>query len=253
MLLDPVSPCCEAPWVVDNGFKCCCQCGAVASRELDVNATCFQQSVSKLQTSQYTRTGRFSQKVVGALLGTTNWTPKPELMVYLNSCRARNLASDPEQLLNCVALYKTQTRRPYMHATTLWRNMVGTPKIPKLRQSDAQFICDVFTEIFYVWSRLDFDRPRLPMGQAIILIVDTFEMGEAAQYLVRFVRKLKCQRRRKRYATLFLKCCHCIRNDRHRRQRFDKYEQWRHWEDDSYETLLSETCGPCTRDGDGYA
>ena len=237
MSTDQASRCCNSQYVVDNGYTCCRNCGSVVRRELDVNHISFLQNVSKLYSVQYTRPGRFSQKIVGSLLQTTNYKPPSGLIVYLNSCKQRGIIVTPEDLLNAIANYKTATRRPYMHATTLWSNMVNTPPIPTLAEVDKRFICLLFEEIFYVWTRLDFERPRLPMGQAIILIVTVFKMGPAAQYLIRFIRVLKCAKRRERYSRLFKKCLYHIKYEQHRRKRFESFQIWREWEADSDEEL----------------
>jgi len=231
MFIDQVSQCCNANFVVDNGYMVCCSCGVVAQRELDVNHMSFQQSVSKLNPVQYTRTARFSQKVVGALLQATNYKPSAHLIVYLNDARARGLIKNPEDLLVAIGNYKTSARRPYMHATTLWSNMLNTPQIPTLAEMDKRFICLMFEEIFYVWTRLDFEKPRLPMSQAIILIVETFDMGGVARYLIRFLRKLKCPKRTARYKHLFKKCLSHIKHEPHRSRRFENFEPWRRFQE----------------------
>jgi hypothetical protein len=240
-----VSQCCDGgdggdgAFVLDNGFTCCRNCGGVRKRELDVNHMSFNQQVSRLAPTQYTRTARFSQKVVGALLQTTNYKPTNSMILYLNSCRRRNLINTPEELLTAVANYKTDTRRPYMHATTLWTNMIHTTAIPVLQDVDKRFICLMFEEIFYVWTRLDFPTPRLPMAQAIFLIVEQFDMGATAKYLTRFLRKLKCIKRRTRYVRLFTNCLSHIKNERHRSQRFENFRHWRKWvEADNNKELL---------------
>jgi hypothetical protein len=245
MSTDQESPCCNSQYVLDNGYMCCRSCGAIKARELDVNHISFLQNVSKLHSVQYTRLGRFSQKIVGSLLQTTNYKPPENMILYLNSCRQRGVCETPEDLLVAIANYKTTVRRPYMHSTTLWSNMVGTPKIPTLGDVDKRFMCLIFEEIFYVWTRLDFERPRLPMGQAIVLIVENFNMGPTAKYLVRFIRILKCAKRRERYSRLFKKCLRHIKHEQHRRRRFENFQLWREWvrggetggETDSYEEL----------------
>jgi hypothetical protein len=241
MSTDQESPCCNSQYVLDNGYMCCRSCGAIKARELDVNHISFLQNVSKLHSVQYTRLGRFSQKIVGSLLQTTNYKPPENMILYLNSCRQRGVCETPEDLLVAIANYKTTVRRPYMHSTTLWSNMVGTPTIPTLGDVDKRFMCLIFEEIFYVWTRLDFERPRLPMGQAIVLIVENFNMGPTAKYLVRFIRKLKCPKRRERYASLFQKCLLYIKHEQHRSRRFESFKLWQDWvgegEADSYEEL----------------
>ena len=219
-----ISQCCKSTFVVDGGFSCCRNCGGVAIRELDVNHTSFLQNTYTLKSNQYTRTKRFSQKILGALLRKTNYKPNPNLMLYLNSCRRRGLIQTPEDLLDAMSLYKTGgERRPYMHAATLWNEMVGTRKLPELAIAEERFISMIFEEIFYVWTRLELSRPRLPMSQALILIVHHFNLSTNAKFLVRFARKLKCGQRRERYKRLFLKCIAHIRNDENRVGRFEKF------------------------------
>jgi len=252
MSTDPESPCCKnASTVLDNGYICCRNCGRVTSRELDVNHVSFLQNVSKLHSVQYTRMGRFSQKIVGALLQNTNYKPPEHLILYLNSCKQRGTIKTPEDLLVAISKYQSEgTRRPYMHSTTLWSHMVGTKPIPTLSESDKRFMCMVFEEVFYAWTRLDLQRPRLPMGQAIILIVENFDMGPNARYLIRFIRKLKCAKRRERYARLFKKCLLYIKNDEHRRSnRFQAFKLWRDWEANCDNELLYAAPDRCTGHG----
>lgn len=231
MFNEAASPCCNLPPVTDSGYACCPGCGAVIKSELDVNNMSFQQSVSRLHTTQYTRTARFSEKIVAALLRKAYYKPNPNMILYLNSCRRAGTIESPEDLLVAIAKYKTTARRPYMHATTLWCAMVGTQPLPELAESEERFIKMVFEEIFYVWTRLNFARPRLPMGQAIVLIVRTFKLSPEAHLLIRFVRKLKCDKRRKRYASLFQKCLEAIINDDNRRQRFSAFDAFRKYAD----------------------
>ena len=226
-------PCCEnaAPPVIDSGYACCPSCGRVSKRELDVNHISFLQSVSKLHVNQYTRTSRFSEKIVGALLRKTSFKPNPNMILCLNDLRRRGEIEEPEDLLVAVASYKTTARRPYMHATSLWSAMHGTAALPEIDAREEKFIKMLFEEIFYVWTRLNFPRPRLPMGQAIVLIVKTFELSEQAHFLIRFIRKLKCAKRSRRYANLFKKCLEYIRNDDNRRERFESFPAFRKWAD----------------------
>ena len=222
---------CSASPVTDSGYECCPGCGTVVRRELDVNHMSFLQSVSKLHTNAYTRTARFSEKIVAALLRKTCYKPRPNMILYLNSCKRANQINEPEDLLLAIANYKPTARRPHMHATSLWEATVGTEPLPQLAESEERFIKLLFEEIFYVWTRLNFARPRLPMGQAIVLIVKTFKLSSEAHYLVRFIRKLKCDKRRARYALLFKKCLEAIINDEHRRERFRAFAVFREYTD----------------------
>jgi hypothetical protein len=222
----------------------------VARRELDVNHLSFLQSVSKLHYSQYTRTARFSQKIVGALLRQTNYTPNPNMILYLNSCRRRAIIDSPEDLLVAIANYKTTERRPYMHSTTLWNAMANTSELPKMELREELFVKLIFEEIFYVWTRLELERPRLPMGQAIILIVTTFDMSDEAKYLVRFIRKLKCEKRRERYFRLFHKCLQYIKQDEQRGERFQTFNIWQRWANSNKE-LCTLALDLLPGDGDG--
>ena len=140
---------------------------------------------------------------------------------------------EPEDLLVAIANYKTTARRPYMHSTSLWAAMVGTKPLPEIDLQEERFIKMLFEEIFYVWTRLNFSRPRLPMGQAIVLIVETFELSAEARFLIRFIRKLKCTKRGRRYADLFAKCLNYIVNDGNRRERFEHFRAFRKWADDT--------------------
>ena len=233
------SRCCDAgEFVCDNGFCCCVACGKVASRELDVRVMSFAQSVPRrLVYQQYTRCARFSDKIVAAWLGRTNYKPSPAIILYLNAEWAASRVRTPEELLTAIASFASCARRPYMHATTLWSASLATPPLPTLHPATVHFINKFFEEIFYVWTRLDLGRPRLPMGQAIVLIVTTFGMCEEAQFLSRFIRRLKCPKRRARYLRLFTKCVHHIVNDRRRRKKFTHpcFERYA----DGYEKLCS--------------
>ena len=218
---------CGGSFVVDNGFKCCRECGCVAKRELDSNHTSFNQNVSKLRGVTYTRTGRFTKKIIAALVREATWRPSNHLMIYLNDLRRKNQLKTPEDLLVYISQYQTQDRRPYMYATILWTAMDNTPKILDMPRHEIDFLKEFFNEIFYVWTRLGFEKPRLPMAQAVILIVEVFKLSPAAQQTIRFVRRLKCPIRQARYRLLFQKCCIAIVNDDYRRDRFEKYDAFR--------------------------
>jgi len=226
--------------VTEAGYTCCSACGTIATRELDVNHTSFLQSHRRLPATTYTRTSRFSKKIVAALLRQTTYVPNPNIILYLDSCRERNLIKSPENLLDAIANYKTPARRPYMHATSLWGAMATTPKIPAISLREECFIIAMFEEIFYVWTRLELGRPRLPMGQAIILIVTTFGLSPQAHFIIRFIRKLKCDKRRARYHRLFHKCLGHIANDDKRRSRFEIFDYWRNYAN-SYQELADAT------------
>jgi hypothetical protein len=233
------SLCCEAPYVTEGGFTCCTGCGAVARRELDENKISFLQNVSYLNNPLYTRAGRFSKKIVAALLQKTSYTPPEHIVLYLNDAHRRGVLVQPEDIITAIAKYKTTARRPYIYATCLWNAMAYTAPIPEISDVNERFIKILFEEIFFSWTRLDIARPRLPMSQAIVLIVENFQLGDEATYLIRFIRKLKCQRRRARYFFYFRKCLRYISNDAKRSERLERFEPWRHFvQTDNYSELF---------------
>ena len=231
MLQDVIEPCfdlsacCQATYVVDCGFNCCTECGSIVKRELDTNHISFTQSLRKVSKS-YTRSARFTNKIVGSLLQRTTFRPKVEMIKWMDARRMAGLLENPEDLIISLSAYPASTRRPYVHASSIWSEMTTTPTLVTPSEHEIRFLTQLFDEIFFVWTRLDIPRPRLPMSQAILLIVTHFDFSDEMRFLARFVRRLKCTKRQERYLRLFKKCIAYIQNDEHRRKRFAGYKMW---------------------------
>ena len=199
------SKCCNAALVCEHGYVACAGCGCVARRELDTNVVTYQQC-GAYSFSAYTRKNRFCRKIVGSLLGRVGHAIDVDL---LNDIK-RTGASTPEGFLEAIAKHKTICRRPYIHVTRYWE--ATGRSLPTMSDFEVKFLERMFDNLFFAWARLGLPDPQFPYTTLLQLIVHHFQLSENAHFLIRFTRRLRCAKRRVRYALLFEKCVAYVAN-----------------------------------------
>jgi hypothetical protein len=195
-------------YVVENGFNVCVSCGQVGPAALDVRNTSFAHWASgppqRIRT-QYTRTGRFVNKIIGALNRHVSHYPHPNLVTHL---RKRN-AKEPEEIIEGIRTWVTSVpRKPYVHATTYADALGCCP--PQISLKDMTRIRVIFDEIFFAHVRLKFTGPNFPMTELLHLICETFCMDEETLHVVRYAKRLRCETRTLRYREMYMQCLEYI-------------------------------------------
>mgnify|MGYP007063394305 CR=1 FL=1 len=191
-------------FVVDAGYECCQQCGKIKSRELDADVCAFAQSTSPMCNS-YTRSKRFKSKILGVLLCRVTQDLDPMLVNRVAS------AVNPEDVLEIISCYEPRSnqRRPYLQAVAYWIAANKPMSFPK--QSEIDHYVHRFESIFFARARLQLDGPNFPYLALLEMMVhDNKDASDEMRFLMRFVRKLRCRRRRRRYQQQFINCLHYI-------------------------------------------
>jgi len=186
----------------------------VNGRELDVGVTCFAQQNMYLCTQQYTREGRFNNKILAAIFygGVAPHVMHKGLVKFLVQARITGKFEKPEDIIKLIGEYRTTIRKPYIHARTYYEAVFGvTLNTPN--ELELRFIENTFTEVFYAWERLKLGKPRFPYTTVLRLIVDEFALSDETRFLVRFARRLKCEVRTERYARCFKLCIAYIKQN----------------------------------------
>ena len=173
----------------------------------DTRHTSFQQSHYNLQTP-YSRKSRFNKKMLRALQCHNAYVVKNDIVEYMKKVNV----TTPEDCIAAIANYpiSRNTRRPYMNVVHYWK-AIGK-KMPVIDQSDIKKLLRDFDEIFFAWKRLGMSKPQFPYSylmRKIVTQVSTY--GPEMHKLIRFLRILKCPKRRIRYDHLFKQCLANVR------------------------------------------
>ena len=206
--------CCENPLMVcDSGYNCCTRCGQVKARAaLETSVQAFASRVSHaIKTRTYTRQSRFNTKIVSALFYCQHSPHQVHtgLLRFLNSEKRNGNYSKPEDTITLISRYRTNIRKPYLHARTYYESVFNV-KLKTISLKERLFIEQTFKEIFYAWNRLNLGKPAIPYCTCLRLIIEEFGSKEA-RFMARFLRKLKCQLRERRYRQNFLQCLNHIK------------------------------------------
>ena len=204
---------CEGGTHIDSGYLCCVSCGAVCKRELDTKCSSFAQNTAPLHNS-YTRTKRFVTKIRAALMCRVTC---PIDLMLLSSVRC---CSTPEDVIQAIAkhvppvVHGPPPRRPYLHAVAYWVAAGKEMTFPTKREIDHYV--RQFEHIFFARARLDITGPNFPYLTLLEFLVNeknnTRICSDAMRFIMRFVRKLRCQRRRRKYADQYQMCMEYIKN-----------------------------------------
>ncbi len=194
----------DCKYVVEDGFNVCINCGQVGPAALDVRNTSFASWATgrpqRIRT-QYTRTGRFLNKIIGALNRNVSHYANESLVSHL---RKRSVGS-PEEILEGIRTWVTSVpRKPYVHATA-YATALGWA-VPGITDPDKTRIRVIFDEIFFAHARLGFTGPNFPMTELLHLICETFEMSASTLHVVRYAKRLRCEARTLRYRDMYLQC-----------------------------------------------
>ena len=198
-------------FVIDAGYETCVSCGNVQRKELNENACSFDYCPTHSLRTAYSRIKRFNNKILGGLQRKLHHKLDEEVFHLLKE-RTPEEPVSPEQFLDHLTSLVVGRRKPYIHAIYYYeaRYKVALPKIP---EHEELMIGALFREIFYANDRLKLKRPTFPMATLLRLTVDHFEFSLATQLVVRFAKRLRCERRRRRYTKMFEKCLLYINKD----------------------------------------
>jgi len=150
----------------------------------------------------YTRKGRFEKKILQLLQCQLNYSLDEKLVFFLST---RKIAT-PEDLHEEISLYPTKGRRPYNGIMYYW--VALGKKQPSCSTRDVQLLKREFDNIYFAWERLGFMRPSFPYAYLFRKLVnrENSPYSEGMKFMTRFVRVLRCAKRRERYDALFQKC-----------------------------------------------
>ena len=194
--------CVNTPFcIIVHGYYTCEHCGKMYGQFLDTNLTSFTQSFKNIQPP-YSRRNRFHKKMLSALRCRGNYKINLDLLQFLQ----KQTTKTPEDLLSAMSKYKLKKlrRRPYMYITYYW--IAIGHKLPIVSESSIQKLLYDFDNIFYAWRRLNFQKPDFPYAYLFRKLVITNQYCKPLCFLIRFVRRLACKKRRERYDDLYAKC-----------------------------------------------
>ena len=199
-----VDICCDEQLKPLDGFMVCTICGKTHRHHFDTSLASFSQSFYPT-TPTYSRKRRFEKKLLAALTCKSFYQVDLDIIKFLKPMKIIS----PEELLTALAKYpKKQRRRPYMYITYYWQALGKTRPTPSERE--IQLIISEFDRIFFAWQHNNFKRPEFPYSYLLHKIVNdgstASSYGPAVKYLLRFVRVLRCKKRKKRYDDLFKIC-----------------------------------------------
>jgi len=217
----PVARCCNCngeSFVVESGYNTCISCGTVISTDLNENACSFDHTPTHSIRTTYTRIKRFKSKILGGLNRNLHHTIDQEIFSLLKE-RLDTRPVSPEQFLDHLSSLEIGRRKPYIHVVYYFEAIYKV-RLPVIPQEELEKIANLFHEIFFANDRLKLERPTFPMATLLRLIVDNFEFSLKTQLVARFAKRLRCERRRRRYRLMFQKCCRFIANDARTREVF---------------------------------
>ena len=210
--------------VVDCGYTCCSTCGAIVVRNLDESVSSFAQNIAPL-CSSYTRSKRFVNKILAALLCRT-----AAIHVDLVLLKAVKNVHTPEDVIRLISKHVPPkgSRRPYLHAVGYWSAAGKEITFPK--QIEINGYIRRFEHIFFARERLGITGPNFPYLTLLELLVADADSSPQMRFVMRFVRKLRCPRRRCKYTQHYKECVAYIKqhgdrfgfaDDKHGREAFD--------------------------------
>ena len=195
-----LSRCCRFDVVSENGFILCMNCGKIQSPALETSCTSYNHS-SYYMVKSYSRKSRFEKKVLGLLRCLANHKIDADLMIFL---KPKNIKT-AQTLLSEISRYPTKGRRPYSAIMYYWKALGH--RQPTCTDDDVRQLGRDFDHIFFAWERLGFPNPKFPYPYLFAKIVGTrTSYSRGIRQMVRFVRHLRCKKRRARYDELFGKC-----------------------------------------------
>ena len=197
--------CCTKPLLVRDGFLVCTECGKMHRQHVTPQMISFTQNFAPVHAS-YSRSKRFRTKMMAALRLQMHYTLDKSLVSWLKNAESEGTLKTPEDLLFHIAQYPVSKnqRRPYLYAMYYWRAL--GKEIPRIETQELDQLCQEFDCIFFAFRRLNLPKPDFPYAYLFRKIVETGAYSKDVVMMTRFVRKLQCQVRQKRYHELYLKC-----------------------------------------------
>ena len=197
-----VSNCCQARCAVDNGHFVCTLCGKVGGVHLETTVTTYNNLGQFYLVKPYTRKGRFEKKILQLLQCRLNFNLDDDLLFFLKTRKIKT----PEDLHEEIGMYPTKGRRPYNKIVYYWVALGF--KQPTCTERDSRLLKREFDNIFFAWERLGFLRPSFPYAYLFRKIVNRVNSpySDGLRFMTRFVRVLRCNKRRERYDDMFKKC-----------------------------------------------
>ena len=196
------SRCCENTLIVDDGYYICTNCGTVERPCLDTGRTAYNHTPKFTIVKPYSRKTRFFKKCLALLLCQVHCKLNEHLLEFL---KAKPIKT-PEDLFVYMGKYETKGRRPYDAIVFYWVALGF--KQPRCTDLDIKHLRRDFDNICFAWDRLGFKRPRFPYSFLFRKIVDSGgeKYSPGMHELTKFVRKLCCPSRRRRYESIYKKC-----------------------------------------------
>ena len=198
-------------FVIDGGYNTCMSCGTVKSNELNENACSFDHAPTHSLRTNYTRIKRFKTKILGGLNRKLHHTLDMEILNLLKERLDPEQPVSPEQFLDHLGSLDIGRRKPYIHVVYYFEAIYNV-RLPIIPPHEEAQIAIMFHEVFFANDRLQLVRPTFPMATLLRLIVDHYEFSLQTQLIARFAKRLRCERRRRRYREMFLKCSSYIAN-----------------------------------------
>ena len=197
--------CCTKPLLVRDGFLVCTECGKMHRQHVTPQMISFTQNFAPVHAS-YSRSKRFRTKMMSALRLQMHYTLDKSLVSWLKNAESEGTLKTPEDLLFHIAQYPVSKnqRRPYLYAMYYWRAL--GKDIPQITTQELNQLCQEFDRIFFAFRRLNLPKPDFPYAYLFRKIVKTSAYSKDVVMMTRFVRKLQCQVRQKRYHELYMKC-----------------------------------------------
>ena len=204
--------CSGEQFVIEDGYNTCISCGTVESSELNENACSFDHAPTHALRMNYSRIKRFKTKILGGLNRRLHHILDQEVFDKLKNRLDPARPVSPEQFLDNLTSLEIGRRKPYIHVVYYFEAIYKI-RLPVIPQHEEEQIARLFHEVFFANDRLKLMRPTFPMATLLRLIVDHFEFSLQTQLIARFAKRLRCERRRRRYRELFFKCLSFIDKD----------------------------------------
>jgi hypothetical protein len=186
----------------ESGYKVCTQCGKVGRQSLDTRSVVYNHLTS-VMVRPYSRKSRFEKKVLGLLRCLVNYQIDEGLLFFL---KHREIHC-PEDLHMEIGLYPTKGRRPFDSIMYYW--VALNFQQPTCTDRDILFLKQDFDNIFFAWDHYGYPNPKFPYSylfRKIVMQASANRYSKGMQIMTRFVRRLQCAKRRKRYDKIFKRC-----------------------------------------------
>jgi hypothetical protein len=187
--------------MAESGYNVCTQCGKLGRQTLDTRNVVYNHQTS-VMVRPYSRKSRFEKKVLGLLRCLVNYQIDERLVFFLKHRKIET----PEDLHTEIGLYPTKGRRPFDSIMYYW--VALNFEQPMCTETDILFLKQDFDNIFFAWDHYGYPNPKFPYSylfRKIVMLKDS-RYSKGMRIMTRFVRRLQCAKRRKRYDKIFKRC-----------------------------------------------